>query len=319
MAIVVLTGPESANAPVLLVHGGAGPRSKPYPADRQERVHAALRQALDAGMAVLDAGGEAIDAVVAAVHVMEDCPEFNSAHGAALTRDGRAELDACIMRGDGSVGSVAGTTTARNPIDAARAVMEQTPHVMVASPRPEQLEAWGVVQVPNEYFVTSYRQQQLEELLAREAEGDAATADTADELENERHGTIGVVARDAAGNLCAGTSTGGIYDQIPGRIGDAPLCGAGTYANSATCGISCTGTGEKFIQEVAAHQVHARLLWAGETPQDAVVHVLDAVSARQGDGGMLCIPAQGQAVIAHTSDAEMNWAYAYGDVRETHC
>lgn len=312
-ARVLRTGSGSAEAPMLIVHGGAGVRNTPYSEERKARVRAALAQALEAGMAVLDAGGEAIDAVVAAVHVMEDCPEFNSAHGAALTRDGRAELDSCLMKGDGSVGSVAGTTTARNPIDAARAVMEMTPHVLVAAPRPEQLASWGVEQVDNAYFVTEYRKQQLAELLAREA---AQEADA--ELDDERHGTIGVVARDAAGNLCAGTSTGGITDQIPGRIGDAPICGCGTYANQATCAVSCTGTGEKFIQEVAGYQVHARMLWGGEEAGAAVKDVLEAVTARGGDGGIICIPVHGEGVVARTWDAEMNWAYAYGKVRETH-
>ena len=306
---VIVTTEGAAGKPLLVIHGGAGKRRHPNTPEQEERILAALARALDAGMEVLDAGGAAIDAVVAAIHVMEDDPEFNAGHGATLTAEGKAELDSCLMLGDGSAGAVAGTTTARNPIDAARAVLEQTSHVLFAPPSAEQLEMWGVEQVSNDYFVVPSRVEQLRELQAT-PDGGWGHA--------KGHGTVGAVARDAAGNICAGTSTGGMCNQMPGRIGDTPVIGSGTYCNQDTVAVSCTGTGEKFVQEVAGYQVHARVLWAGQTPSEAISVVLEAVERRDGNGGIICVPAEGDGVVGRNACAQMNWGYAYGDVRRTH-
>lgn len=305
---VIYTTEGAATGPLLVIHGGAGKRRHPYPEERDEQARAAIRRALDAGMAVLDAGGAAVDAVVAAVHVMEDDPTFNAGRGAALTSEGRVELDACLVRGDGATGAVTGVTTVRNPIDAARAVMDETRHVLFADPRKAQLDEWGVEQVENDYFVTQRRLDQLHELQSLPDGG----------YDRPGHGTIGVVARDATGAICAGTSTGGVSNQMPGRVGDSPICGAGTYANQATVAVSCTGTGETFIREVAGYQVHARVLWAGQTPGEAVARVLAAVEDRGGDGGIICVPAHGEGVVGRNACAQMDWGYAFGDTRVTH-
>ena len=186
---VIYTTEGAATGPLLVIHGGAGKRRHPYPEERDAQARAAIRRALDAGMAVLDAGGAAVDAVVAAVHVMEDDPTFNAGRGAALTSEGRVELDACLVRGDGATGAVTGVTTVRNPIDAARAVMDETRHVLFADPRKAQLDEWGVEQVENDYFVTQRRLDQLHELQSLPDGG----------YDRPGHGTIGVVARDASG------------------------------------------------------------------------------------------------------------------------
>lgn len=308
--IVVDAGGEQG--PLLVIHGGAGKRTHPDSPERVAAIDAALKRALDAGMARLDAGAPALEAVVAAIHVMEDAPEFNAGRGAALTSEGKAELDAAVMRGDGTTGAVTGVTTVRNPIDAACAVMDKTPHVLFAEPTGQELEEWGVEQVDPSYFVTPYRQQTLAEAKARQDGGWGAGNGA------KGHGTIGAVARDAAGNIAAGTSTGGITNQRPGRVGDSPICGAGTYANQDTVAVSCTGSGEKFIQEVAGYQVHARVMWAGQTPAEAAAAMLEGVEDRGGDGGVIVVPARGAGVVAYNDGAQMNYGYAHGDVRVTH-
>ncbi len=304
----VIVEAGGAEGPLLVIHGGAGRRTHDDPPERVARADEALKRALEAGMAKLEAGEDALEAVVAAIHVMEDAPEFNAAHGAALTSEGKAELDAAVMLGDGSTGAATGLTTAKHPIDVARAVMEQTPHVLFAAPTHEELAAWGIEEVDNGYFVTEYRRAMLAEMQARADGG----------WSKPGHGTIGAVARDVRGNIAAGTSTGGITNQRPGRVGDTPICGAGTYANQQTVAVSCTGSGERFIQEVAGYQVHARVMWAGETPAQAASAVLEGVEGRGGDGGVIVVPAHGAGVVARTEDAQMNYGYAYGDVRVTH-
>lgn len=297
---------------LLVIHGGAGKRVHDMTPEQQAETDAALQQALAAGYAKLEAGEPAEEAVIAAIHVMEDAPCFNAGRGVALTLEGRAEMDACLMRGDGSTGAACGMTTAKHPIDVARAVMDKTPHVLFAEPTSEQLDAWGIERVPNEYFITQRRQEALAEFKARQAAGDPAPE------ADPRHGTIGAVARDVNGVIAAGTSTGGITGQMPGRIGDSPLCGAGTYCNQGSVAVSCTGTGEKFIQEVAAYQVHARVSMAGEGLEQAACAVLEAVEDRGGDGGIIVVPAHGCGVVAFNEGAQMNYGYAFGDTRVTH-
>lgn len=304
----VIVEAGGAEGPLLVIHGGAGKRTHEDPPERVARADEALKRALEAGMAKLEAGEDALEAVVAAIHVMEDAPEFNAAHGAALTSEGKAELDAAVMLGDGSTGAATGLTTAKHPIDVARAVMEQTPHVLFAEPSHEELASWGIEEVDNSYFVTEYRRAMLAETQAMPDGG----------WSKPGHGTIGAVARDVHGNIAAGTSTGGVTNQRPGRVGDTPICGAGTYANQQTVAVSCTGTGERFIQEVAGYQVHARVKWAGETPAQAAAAMLEGVEDRGGDGGVIVVPAHGAGVVGYNEGAQMNYGYAYGDVRVTH-
>ena len=306
--IMVETTRCGETEPLLVIHGGAGKRLHPDTPEKQARADAAMRRALDAGMAKLQAGEPAIEAVIAALHVMEDAPEFNAGVGAALTSEGKAELDSCVMLGDGSTGAATGLTTARHPIDVARAIMEQTPHVLFADPTDEQLVSWGIELVDNDFFVTEERRAMLAETKALPDGG----------WKKPGHGTIGAVARDASGNIAAGTSTGGCTNQQPGRVGDSPICGSGTYANQQTVAVSCTGTGEYYVKEVAAHQVHSRVLWAGQTPYQAAEAVLEAVEDRGGDGGIIVVPAKGPGVVGYHDGAQMDYGYAFGDVRVTH-
>lgn len=279
----------------LVIHAGAGSRGKHSTPERIAQVEADLQRALDAGYALLREGAPAHEAVIAAIHVMEDAPEFNAGRGAALTSDGIAQMDACLMTGDGEVGAVTGVSTVKNPIDAARAVKEQTKHVMFADPTDEEIADWGVATEVNEYFITEQRKQSLVEA---QTGGD----------EWEKHGTIGAVARDVNGNIAAGTSTGGITNQMHGRVGDSPLPGCGTYASNDSVAVSCTGIGEAFIRVVAAHQVADRVRFAGESARAAAGDVLDDVAAHRGDGGMIVLPAHGRGVIAYNSEM-MNFGY----------
>ena len=201
---------------LLVIHAGAGNRGKKDTPERRAQVEQDLNRALEAGYALLEQGAPAEDAVCAAIRVMEDAPEFNAGRGAALTSEGIVSMDSCLMTGvDGEVGSACGLTTSKNPINVARAIKEKTKHVMFAKPGDNLLKEWGIELCDSEYFITPARQESLREA---QSNGD----------EWEKHGTIGAVARDASGNIAAGTSTGGITNQMPGRVGDSPLPGCGT-------------------------------------------------------------------------------------------
>ncbi|WP_209370096.1 isoaspartyl peptidase/L-asparaginase family protein [Brevibacterium renqingii] len=288
MPETVLRSFGQGTEPLLIVHGGAGHRSTPLTEDGTASAHAALERVLAAGHAVLAEGGSAVDAVIAAVRELEDAPDFNAGHGAALTSSGTAELDASVMTGDGASGAVAGVRTVRNPVTAARAVMDQSEHVLFGAPTEAQLAEWGVETVDPDHFITEKRRREL-----------AAFQNRPDPM--DQHGTVGAVARDSSGHVAAATSTGGIVNQQPGRIGDTPLVGAGTFADDATVAVSCTGTGEVFITEVAAHSVHARVELSGAGADEATVQVLDRIAARNGMGGIIVIPAEGAGLAAYNS------------------
>ncbi len=277
---------------MLAIHGGAGtlPPSAMDPAT--ERAHrAGLARALAAGHRVLAGDGSALDAVSAAIHVLEDDPLFNAGHGAVLTADGAIEHDACLMDGPTRrTGAVAGICGPAHPIDAARAVMEHSPHVLLAG---RGAEAWLQGRVPflqPDAFVTERRRQALATVLA--ARG--GPLDDAD-----RHGTVGAVALDRAGHLAAGTSTGGMTGKLPGRIGDCPIAGAGTWADQ-TVAVSATGHGESFIRAGAAHAI-AMHMRSGLSLAAATDLVLADVTALGGDGGLIAIDAAGNVVLPFTS------------------
>ena len=279
--------------PILAIHGGAGtvpPGSMTSDAERAHR--AGLHRALMAGHAILAVGGPALDVVTAAVAALEDDPLFNAGRGAVLTRGGQHEMDAAVMDGATlAVGAVAGICGPRNPIWAARVVMERSPHVLLAGPGAlDFLRAQGVAFAELEYFDTSRRRDALRAMLAAEAEG-SPNVDDAD-----RHGTVGAVALDAAGRLAAATSTGGMTGKLPGRIGDTPVPGAGTWAD-ATCAVSATGHGESFIRIAAGHEVSARMRLARDDLDAATAAAMAALEAIGGTGGLIAVDRAGRVAL----------------------
>lgn len=299
LALPAVAQSPSASRAVLVVHGGAGviERGSMTP-EREAAYRAQLEAALRAGYAVWQAGGSALDMVVAAVVPLEDSELFNAGRGAVLTSEGRAELDASVMRGDTrEAGAVAGVTRIRNPILAARAVMERSPHVMMIGSGAEAfVEPLGVVEfVENEYFITEQRREALRRIQERERSqgGTAVPRDP-----EARSGTVGAVARDRNGHLAAATSTGGMMNKRYGRVGDSPIIGAGTYADDATCAVSATGHGEYFIRLAVAHEIAARMRHRGESLQaaaDAVIH--GELTRLGGTGGVIAIDREGRVAM----------------------
>ena len=279
----------------LVIHGGAGIMERGKLASGQEEgAREGLARALDTGSAVVADGGSALDAVSAAVAVLEDNPHFNAGRGAALTHDGTAELDAAIMDGrDRSAGAVAGVSTTRSPVALARAVMERSPHVMLSGSGADEFAVEdGLEQVDPDWFATPERRAQLAELRARGGE--------AFDVEM-KYGTVGAVARDVHGHLAAATSTGGVTGKRWGRIGDSPIIGAGTWADDRTCAVSCTGAGEYFLRVGASHQIAARVQLAGASTADATATVLADIAELGGTGGAIVVGRNGMPVWSFTT------------------
>jgi beta-aspartyl-peptidase (threonine type) len=297
----------------LVIHGGAGVITRPeMSAELEGQYRAALTGARDAGYAVLERGGTALDAVVAAITLLEDDPLFNAGRGAVLNADGICELDASIMDGrTQAAGAIAGVRHIKNPITLARAVMEKSEHVMLTGDGAEQFaQQVGFSLVPNEYFQTAFRRHQLEQTKQREtgkvsAAGQPPAAapvtfsvvDDAYLIRLQKHGTVGCVALDQAGNLAAGTSTGGMTNKKFGRVGDSPIIGAGTYANNATCAVSATGWGEFFIRSVVAHDIAAQVEYRGTPLAEAAAATLAKVGRLGGDGGVIAIDRAGRIAM----------------------
>ena len=289
----------------VMVHGGAGRFERgALPPDAERAMRAGLGAALDAGGGVLAAGGTALDAVEAAVRCLEDDPAFNAGRGAALTRDGGVELDAAIMDGARrAAGAVAGVARTRSPVGLARAVMEHSPHVFLAGAGADGFAAdRGLEGADAAWFATPERRRQLAELLSRDA--DAFDVDM-------KYGTVGAVARDRAGHLAAATSTGGVTGKRPGRIGDTPVIGAGTYADDRAGAVSCTGAGEYFLRAGAAQAIATRIRLLGETPDAAAAAVLDDIVELGGTGGVIVLAPDGAASWRFTT-AGMNRGLATG-------
>ncbi len=290
---------------VLAIHGGAGTIDRASLTPAMERDYRqALTQSLRAGQTVLAAGGSAIDAVIAAVVSLEDCPLFNAGHGAVFTSDGRNELDASIMDGrTRAAGAVAGVTRIRNPIRAAHAVMTGTRHVMLSSEGAEAFaRSAGVDMVEPSYFFTEARFAQLERARTAgrlELDHDGASrTQHATAADDTKFGTVGAVARDRHGNLAAATSTGGMTNKQWGRIGDSPIIGAGTWAENATAAVSCTGLGEAFMRVCAAHEVASLMRYKGLSLAAAVTEVAEAiVPAIGGTGGLIAVDAAGNVSL----------------------
>jgi len=288
----------------LVIHGGAGTiRKANMTPEKEAAYHAALQQALDSGYAVLKRGGKSTDAVIAAIKIMEDSPLFNAGKGAVFTNEEKNELDAAIMDGSNLMaGSVAGVTTIKNPITAAYAVMTKSEHVMMVGKGAEQFaQLNGIEIVDPSYFFDSARYKAL--LKAKQSEKDKAAMLYDPYTTDSKFGTVGAVALDQYGNLAAGTSTGGMTNKRFGRVGDAPIIGAGTYANNQTCAISATGWGEYFIRLNVAHDVAALKGYAGLTVQQAADSVvMKKLPALGGDGGIIALDRQGNFALTFCTE-----------------
>ena len=278
----------------LMIHGGCGAmRPDSVLPEQEQGARAGLEAALDAGEAILAAGGSALDAVEAAARVLEENPAFNAGRGCVLTAEGLAELDAAVM--DGATrrcGAVAGLRTTRAPVSAARAAMEHSPHVLLTYDGADRFaREQGLEQVANGWFATPERRAQLDMVMAA---GGGFDSDI-------KYGTIGAVAVDEAGNVAAATSTGGLTAKRWGRIGDSPLIGAGTYADDRAAAVSATGLGETFIRAAAAHELCARMRIGGEGLQQALDGVLADIVALGGNGGLIAVAPTGEAAWGFTT------------------
>jgi L-asparaginase / beta-aspartyl-peptidase len=310
----------SLTSPVIAIHGGAGTLSRAsISVEQQARYRAALDEILRSAQAMLADGAGAIDVVTEAVRQLEECPLFNAGRGAVYTADGRHELDACVMRGsDLAAGAVAGVRTLRNPILAARAVMEAGGPVMLIGPGAEQFAAGqGCETVAPEWFDTPERFAQLQAMQA--SDRTALDHDGASQLaptvpapldERDKFGTVGAVALDAHGHLAAATSTGGMTNKRPGRVGDSPLIGAGCYANDRTVAVSCTGVGEAFMRGLAAYDVSALVEYVGLPLRFAAKRVvMDKLPPLGGRGGLIAVDARGNVALPfNTEGMYRGWA-----------
>lgn len=315
------THPTHIGRAVIAIHGGAGTLSRAaISVEQQARYRAALDEILRSAQALLADGANALDVVTEAVRQLEECPLFNAGRGAVYTADAQHELDACVMRGsDLAAGAVAGVRTLRNPVLAARAVLDAAGPVLLIGPGAERFAAGrGCEVVAPDWFGTPERLAQLHAMRATGGSAldhDAARAadsrSAATPLdERDKFGTVGAVALDAHGHLAAATSTGGMTNKRPGRVGDSPLVGAGCYANDRTVAVSCTGVGEAFIRALAGHDVSALIEYAGLPLQEAARRVvMDKLPPLGGRGGLIAVDARGDVTLPfNTEGMYRGWA-----------
>lgn len=293
----------------IAIHGGAGTILKANMDEATEKQYlAALNKALDIGESKLKAGATSLDAIVETLKYLEDVPLFNAGKGAVFTNAERNELDASIMDGKTqNAGAVGGITIVRNPITAARAVMDQSEHVMLTGTGAEEFALKvGLDTVSNDYFYTERRFQSLQRIKAEENQQTGFL----EEREPHKYGTVGCVALDKDGNIAAGTSTGGMTNKRFNRIGDSPIIGAGSYANNATCAVSSTGHGEFFIRYVVAHDISARMEYKGESLAEAADYVINKkLKKAGGSGGVIALDANGNIAMPFNTEG-MYRAYA---------
>lgn len=281
---------ESFSNAVLVIHGGAGVITREQLGIREDAFRSVLMEAIEAGFAEWVVGKSSVDIVTAAVTVLEDSPLFNAGRGSVLTHSGTVEMDAAVMYGrDLSAGAVTQLTTARNPVQVARHVMENSPFVMLAGTGADQYVADNDLLVEQQsYFITEARQAQLDQ---QKASGTVSLS------EDNKFGTVGAVAIDKVGDLAAATSTGGMTNKHYGRVGDSPIIGAGTYADNRSCAISATGHGEYFIRTTCASSIANRIRWANQSLQDAAEAVISGeLHNLGGSGGIIGIASDGSAV-----------------------
>lgn len=276
---------KDQNKYTIVIHGGVGTISREMPDSIKQDYLKSLSEALTIGKTVLQNGGTSLDAVEQVVKYLENDPKFNAGKGAVYTSDGTHELDASIMDGrDLSCGAVAGVKTIKNPISLARLVMEKTPHVLLVG---EGAEKFGKLMdadiVPNNYFDTPRRFEQWQKSINKEIKG-----------------TVGCVALDIYGDLAAATSTGGVVNKMPGRVGDTPIIGAGNYANNETCAVSCSGKGELFIKHSVAYSVSALMMYKNYSLKDAAEEMIHK-KITQGDGGLIAVDKDGNYVMVYNT------------------
>lgn len=294
----------------LVIHGGAGTITKDTITPEQEKEYKEkLTEALNAGYAVLNSGGTSIEAVQKSINVMEDSPLFNAGKGAVFTHDGRNELDASIMDGKTrKAGAVAGVTTVKNPINAAIAVMEKSPHVIMVSNGADLFaKEQGLTIVDPSYFRTEHRWQQLQKAIEKEQvvldhDGKTAALFVDPMMYDYKYGTVGAVALDQHGNLAAGTSTGGMTNKRYGRVGDSPIIGAGNYADNETVAVSATGSGEMFIRTLTAFNIAAQVKYKNLPLEEAAQNALDEVKAIDGSGGVIVLDKTGNYTMSFNSE-----------------
>lgn len=278
----------------IVIHGGAGTILKEnMTAELENSYMIKLEEAVTKGYDILKNGGSSKDAVEQAIRVMEDSPLFNAGVGAVLNNDERVSLDASFMDGENlNAGAIAGSSYVKNPISAAIAVMEKSPHVLLSSKGADDFAIeMGIDTVPNSYFITERRLNSLRRLK------DKNISYKDPFIKDSKFGTVGSVAIDIKGNISAGTSTGGTTNKIWGRIGDVPIIGAGNYANNECCGISATGWGEHFIRNVVAYDIAAQIIYKNEKIVDASKKSLDKVKATGGDGGVIGLDKNGNVAM----------------------
>ncbi|SMD07250.1 isoaspartyl peptidase/L-asparaginase family protein [Pedobacter africanus] len=298
---------QQKNKYILVIHGGAGTILKKNMDPAKEAAYVTqLTKALQKGYEVIRGGKTSLDAVEAAIRVLEDSPLFNAGKGAVFTHDGRNELDAAIMDGKTlGAGAIAGVTTIRNPISAARAVMEKSSHVMMIGLGAEKFaRQCNLELVDPAYFYTRERWEGLQKALKEDStkavldHGNKKSQRTeVAAYKDNKFGTVGAVALDKMGNLAAGTSTGGMTNKKYGRVGDSPIIGAGTYANNLTAAISCTGWGEFYIRSVVAHDVSAMMEYKGLSVAEASALALEKVAKLGGEGGIIALDKNGRIAM----------------------
>lgn len=341
MVLTAVTGAAQAGVQqppshwAIVVHGGAGDIERAnLGTEGDANYRAALAKVVKAGATVLDRGGSSLDAVEAAIRMLEDDPLFNSARGAVFTAAGKTELDAAIMDGATQrAGAVADVTHTRYPITLARAVMEKSPYVLLVGPGADaySIQA-GMEQVPASYFFTESRWQSLVKQLEKEGKpvpprpegapppGPASpTAQFQEAADTHRYGTVGVVALDRQGNIAAGTSTGGLQGKMSGRVGDSPIIGAGTYASNQSCAVSGTGVGEFFIRYTVAREICALVQYKGLALQQAADQVIhQQLAPIHGDGGVIALTPDGQLAWSFNTPGMFRARQAEGGKIEVH-
>ncbi len=303
--------PEPAPAPeaprpewAIAIHGGAGTIPRDVPEERKQAYLDDLGAALGIGRDMLSEGKDALDVVEQVIHHLEDSPLFNAGKGAVFTHEGKNELDAAIMDGrDLNCGAISGVTRVKNPITLARKVMTESRHVFFVGEGAKAFaDEMGVEKVEPDYFFTQRRWDALQKVLAREKEAEKDVAALEERAgAAEKYGTVGCVVLDKAGNLAAGTSTGGMTNKRFGRVGDVPVIGAGTYANNQTVAVSCTGHGEKFIMNNVAHDVSALIEYKGMGVAEAAEAVVHG-KLEKGDGGLIAVGNRGEIALVFNSE-----------------